>query len=135
MALWWSQRYVLQQDITDTHHFTGHAVVQLRIIFRLLRSNAFLAYVQRFNISSPLMNNMTEPAVAMHILKCMVGSDNTHVRDVVPLCHIRLPAHVIPRFGKEANPCLTRHTLYQLLHNFWLNKYWNKEFYYALTLN
>ena len=71
----------------------------------------------------------------MHVLKCAIQNNGTRVREVIPLCYIRSPAHIIPRFGKEANPRLTVHTSYELSNEFWLNKYWNKEFYYALSLN
>ena len=101
----------MRQDIPDTHHFTGHTVVQLRIIFRLRRSDTFLAYVQRFNVSPLPSNNTTEAAAAMHVLKRVIRSNDAHVGDIVPLCHIRSPAHVIPCFGKEVNPRLTRHVL------------------------
>ena len=47
----------------------------------------------------------------MHVLKRVIRSNDAHVGDIVPLCHIRSPAHVIPRFGKEVNPRLTRHVL------------------------
>ena len=55
------------------------------------------------------------------------------VGEVIPLHCLHSPAHVIPRFGKEANQRLTRHTAYELSNEFWLNKYWNKEIFYALS--
>lgn len=69
----------------------------------------------------------------MHILRRVIRN-GIRVGDIIPLNHIRSPAHLIPRFGKEANPRLTRHTCYELSNEFWLNRYWNKEFFYALTL-
>ena len=114
---------------------TGHTVVQIRLIFRLLRSDSFFAYVHCFCVITPPPSNMTDSAAGMHILKRVITSDGTQVSKIIPLRYICSPAHVISHFGKEANPCLVCHTCYDLLHKFWLNRYWNKEFYYALSLN
>ena len=54
---------------------TGHAVVQIRIIFRLLRSDTFFAYVQRFHTTTPPPSNTTDSAAGMHILKRVITSD------------------------------------------------------------
>ena len=71
----------------------------------------------------------------MHVLKRAIRNNGTRAGEVIPLRYIRSPAHVIPRFGKEANSRLTAHTSYELSNEFWLNKYWNKEFFYALSLS
>ena len=114
---------------------TGHTIVQVQLIFRLLHSDTHLAYVEQFNLTAPLSSNMTNAAAGMHILKCAMKSNGSRAVEVIPLRHIRSLAHVIPCFGKEANTWLTRHTSYELSNKFWLNKYWNKEFFYALTLS
>ena len=117
-------------------HSTGHTVVQLCLIFRLLCSDTFFAYVQRFNVTPPPpSSNTTNAAAGMHILKHVIRSNGIRVGDIIPLQHIRSPAHAIPRFGKEANSRLTVRTSYELSNEFWLNKYWNKEIFYALSLS
>ena len=116
------------------YHPTGHSVVQVRLIFRLLRSDVFLAYVQRLNATIPSSNTF-DSAAGMHVLKRAIRNNGTRAGEVIPLRYIRSPAHVIPRFGKEANSRLTAHTSYELSNEFWLNKYWNKEFFYALSLS
>ena len=81
----------------------GHCVSQLRMIFRLTRSDLFLAYVQHFNIvpqSNPVNIN---PATDMHLLRRVVRGNGQRVGEVI------------------------------LLTRIWLNKYWTKEFYYALS--
>ncbi|KAI6018530.1 hypothetical protein PISMIDRAFT_96855, partial [Pisolithus microcarpus 441] len=114
----------------------GHTIVQLHLIFHLHCSETFLAYIQCFNVSlPPSSSNTTNTAAGMHILKHATQSDGAQVGKVIPLHYIHSPAHVIPHFGKEANLCLTCHTCYELLNNFWLNKYWNKEFFYVLSLS
>ena len=114
---------------------TGHTVVQVRLIFRLLGSATFFAYIQRFHVTIPPPSNTMDSAAGMPILKRVITSNDTRVSDIIPLHYIRSPAHVIPRFGREANPHLTQHTSCDFSREFWLNKYWNKEFYYALSLN
>ncbi|KIM55000.1 hypothetical protein SCLCIDRAFT_135629, partial [Scleroderma citrinum Foug A] len=129
---------------------TGHAVVQIRLISCLLRSSTFFAYVQRFNHTfPPLSYNTTDGAAGLHGLKRVIRHNGMRVGEVIPLHCLCSPAHVIPltfhvhctkhvwcvtpRFGKEANQRLTCHTAYELSNEFWLNKYWNKEIFYALS--
>ncbi|KAI6016894.1 hypothetical protein BKA83DRAFT_4059575 [Pisolithus microcarpus] len=129
---------ISQVDESDwpSNGLRGHAIAQLRLIFRLYHSNTFLAYIQCFNATFPSSSSYTtDTAVGMHVLKHTIQSDGARVGKVIPLHHIRSPAHVIPCFGKEVNPCLTRHNCYKLSNDFWLNKYWNKEFFYALSLS
>jgi len=104
----------------------GHLIVQLRLVFRILGTDTFLAYVQRFNVTPP------DAASGLHGLKRAVRTNGTRIGDIIPLTHIRSPAHVIPRFGRAANSRLNSHTSYELSSEFWLNKYWNKQFYYCL---
>ena len=110
------------------YHLIGHNVVQVHLIFHLLCSDIFLAYVQRLNAT-------VDNAAGMYALKRAIRNNGTRVGEVIPLHYIRSPAHAIPHFGKEANPWLTLHTSYELSNEFWLNKYWSKECFYALSLS
>ena len=65
----------------------------------------------------------------MHHLRQVVRVNGEHVGEVIPLTLIRSPAHLILQFGAEANPRLTRSSSCELSTEFWLNKYWSKEFY------
>jgi len=116
-------------------YFPGHTVAQVHLIFRLLQYDIFFTYVQRFRVTTPPPSNTTNSAAGMHILKRVITNNGMQVGDIIPLHYIRSPAHVIPCFGKEANPHLAHHTCYDLSCKFWLNRYWNKEFYYVLSLN
>ena len=66
------------------------------------------------------------------MLRRATKSNGSQIGDVVPVSHIHSTAHLIPNFSKEAHPHLTRQSSYELTSDFWLNKYWSKEFYYAL---
>ena len=105
----------------------GHLVVQLRLMFRILGTDTFLAYVQCFNVTSA-----PDTASGLHGLKRAIRTNGMRIGDIIPLSHIRSPAHVIPRFGRAANARLNSHTSYELSSEFWLNKYWTKQFYYCL---
>ena len=104
----------------------GHLVVQLRLVFRVLGTDTFLAYVQCFNVTAP------DTTSGLHGLKRTVRTNGVRIGNIIPLSHVRSPAHVIPHFGKTANARLTPHTSYELSSEFWLNKYWTKQFYYCL---
>ncbi|KAG9309565.1 hypothetical protein JVU11DRAFT_10545 [Chiua virens] len=106
----------------------GHLVVQLCLVFHVLSINTFFTYVQRFHVGT------VDAASGLHPLKCMTRRDRSHIRDIILLSHIRSPAQIIPCFGKAANPHLNAGTSYELSSDFWLNKYWNKQFYYSLML-
>ena len=112
----------------------GHSIVQLQMIFRPLQSDCYLAYVHRFNIV-PQQGTPSNfhPGTGMHLLRCTVRSGGSRIGDVIPIMQIRSPAHLIPNFGKEAYPWLTRENSYNVLSDFWLNKYWSKELYFTLS--
>ena len=107
----------------------GHFVVQLRLTFRPMKTDYFITYVQHFNVNA---SNAHSGATGMHSLRQAINPNGSRIGDVVPVSCIRSAAHLIPDFGKEAHPRLTRGSSYELSDNFWLNKYWMKELYYAL---
>ncbi|KAH7917570.1 hypothetical protein BV22DRAFT_1026118 [Leucogyrophana mollusca] len=108
-------------------------VVQLRLVFRPLNSSHYLAYVQTFNIVPHASGGKVNPGTNMHSLKRAVWSNGEHIGGIIPITQVRSPTHLIPRFGKQAHPCLTRNNSSEVSSDFWLNKYWNKDFYHALS--
>ena len=69
----------------------------------------------------------------MHLLKWVIRANGEHIGKVILVTFIHSPAHLIPHFGTEAHSCLTKLSSYELSTEFWLNEYWSKEFYYALS--
>ena len=111
----------------------GHSVTQLRIIFRVLRSDLFLAYVQHFDVVRQSNPANVSPVTGMHMLKRAVRGNGQRIGEVIPLTRIRSPAHLVPNFGREAHSRLTNLSSYEFSNEFWLNKFWSKELYYALS--
>ena len=111
----------------------GHTIIQLRLIFRPLNTDHLAAYVQRFDIIHwQEESNGVHAGTGMHLLRRAIKSNGTQVGSVIPISHIQSPAHLTPKFGKEAHSCLTKECSYELSSEFWLNKYWSKEFFYAM---
>lgn len=103
------------------------------MIFCPLHSDDVLAYVQRFDVI-PQHGLPTHPGTGMHLLQHAVRPDGSRIGDIIPVMLIRSPAHLIPNFGDHAHNRLTSQSGYELSLEFWLNKYWLKEFYYSLSL-
>ena len=108
----------------------GHSVAQLRIIFRLIHSDLFLAYVQHFTVAT---HSNPNPASGLHKLQRATRRNGERIGEVILLTQIRSSAHLIPNFGNEAHSRLTNLSSYELTNEFWLNKYWTKELYYTLS--
>lgn len=130
---------------------SGHHIVQLRLFFRAIPSrrapyapgtDLFLTYAQRFDIvpqlnptfqaSSTQRGLYPDPTTGMYVLKRSHRSDGSIMGDVVPLRQVRTLLDLIPRFGPDANKQLTKETSLELCLEFWLNKYFEKELFYAL---
>lgn len=130
---------------------SGHHIVRLQLIFRAVPSrrapsapgtDLFLTYAQRFDIipqqnpaaqaSSTRKGLYPDPSTGMHVLKPSRRSDGMLMGDVVPLGQLRALLDLIPRFGAAANKQLTKETSLELSLEFWLNKYFKKELFYAL---
>ena len=128
----WQSFYQYTTQLTSS--LIDHSIVQLQMIFCPIHSEHFMAYVQHFDVVPQQGTvNHVNPVTGMHLLQRAVRSNGSRIRDVIPITQIRSPAHLIPNFSKEAHPCLTNGSSYELSTEFWLNKYWSKEFYYALS--
>ena len=56
------------------------------------------------------------------------------IGDILPLDQIRCLADITPRFGKAANRTLTKDNSTEYSTEYWLNKYFNKELFWSLSL-
>lgn len=127
--------------------------MQLRLVFCVVPpfetqpipgTESFLTYIQRFNIVPQINPRVTgsytrrgpypEPASMMFMLKRAQCQDQTIIGDVIPLEQLRSLVQLTPAFGKVADRRLAKESSLEYSTNFWLDKYFDKELYYALTL-
>ncbi|KAH9009323.1 hypothetical protein EDB85DRAFT_1881682, partial [Lactarius pseudohatsudake] len=102
-------------------------------------TDLFLSYVQRFDIVpqpnpvAPAQRGVyPHPSTGMYLLKHARRNDGAIMGDIVPLAQLRALVNLVPRFGEEADKRLTKETALEYSSEFWLNKYFDKELFYAL---
>ena len=81
----------------------------------------------------PQHGSERDPVTSMHILHRAKQASGEYIGDVIPLSQLWASVNLVPQFGKTANKCLTSVNCIALLEEFWLNKYWNKDLFYALN--
>lgn len=106
-------------------------------------SDRFLAYVQRFDVVPQINSAVTgsshqrgpyrEPTSNMFILKRARRADQTLIGDIIPLSQIRSLVDLIPRFHETADPRLSKETVMEYSTEFFLNHYFDKEFFFSLN--
>ncbi|KAG1719323.1 hypothetical protein EDB19DRAFT_1919105 [Suillus lakei] len=115
---------------------SGHSIAQIRlIIWPLGRSGTrwawddqYLTYIQRFDISSEC-----DPTTQLHTLKRAKRSDGTRMGNIIPVSQLRAPVHLVPRFGATADMHLTAYNSMEHMREFWLNYFWDKHSFFALS--
>ncbi|KAG2738818.1 hypothetical protein P692DRAFT_20882268 [Suillus brevipes Sb2] len=88
-----------------------------------------LTYVQCFT-----SNSERESTTQLHLLKRAKRSNGTRVGDVIPVTQLRAPVNVVPRFGASTDPRLTQYNSMEHASEFWLNKYWDKNIFFPLSM-
>lgn len=116
-------------------HPLGHIPCQLRLIFRPLGRKGtewpwrdrFLVYTYRYDV-------IGRDASQLDILKKAKRANNERLGDIVPLSQVRAYVHLIPRFGETADRRLTHTNSSELLNEFYLNKYFDKNTFLPLSI-
>ncbi|KAF8060125.1 hypothetical protein FPV67DRAFT_1564292 [Lyophyllum atratum] len=121
----------------------GHAVVQLRLIFRIVPSShpqspstaGFLSYAQCFDIvpqlnpkvsgSSTVKGPYPDPTTMLYIIKRAKRRNHSTIRALVDLT---------PHLRDEADHRLSKTNAMEYVDEYWLNKYFTKELFYSLHL-
>ncbi|KIM52852.1 hypothetical protein SCLCIDRAFT_140190, partial [Scleroderma citrinum Foug A] len=119
----------------------GHAVVQTHLIMCPVSprgtvnpfANHFLIYVQRFNIIPQANGSAVERTTGLHVLKRATHASGSVLGEIFPLDQIRSYAHVVPRFDRTADNQLTTSNSIHFPQSFFLNKYFDKDFFYAIS--
>ena len=69
----------------------------------------------------------------MHVLHRAKRANGEYFGNIIPLSQLCAPVNLVPRFRKTTNKHLSSTNSIALLEEFWLNKYWEKDLFYALT--
>jgi hypothetical protein len=68
----------------------------------------------------------------MFVLKRARRHDQTILGDIIPLSQVRNLVELTPRFGEKADTRLIKETTTEYSAEFLLDKYFDKELFYAL---
>ncbi|KAG2151769.1 hypothetical protein BD769DRAFT_1341691, partial [Suillus cothurnatus] len=58
----------------------------------------------------------------------------TQIGDIIPVTQFRVPINIVPHFGSNADNCLTPYNSIEHLSEFWLNRYWDKNMFFPLSM-
>ncbi|KIK22297.1 hypothetical protein PISMIDRAFT_102793, partial [Pisolithus microcarpus 441] len=120
----------------------GHTVMQVHLIMcpAMLRgsnginhfSSRFLMYAQHFDIV-PQGNSSVEQTMGLHVLKRVMHASGSKLGEIFPLDQLRSSAHIVPHFSRKADNHLTSDNCIHLSQSFFLNRYFDKDFFYATS--
>lgn len=133
----------------------GHVIVDICLIFRIMPSahpytaetilgqkitSRFLAYVRRYDViqqrhptNAAQRGIYPEPNTGLFLLKRAKRANGEAAGDIIPLDQLRSSVDIAPRFGEKADPRFTNSSSLTYATEFWLNKYFDKELFYALS--
>lgn len=83
--------------------------------------------------SSSLRGQYPDPAAGMYIVKKALRANGDPMGDIVPLQQIRSLVELTPQFGKKADRRFQRSNSLQYGNEYWLDKYFDKDLFYALN--
>ncbi|KAG2157308.1 hypothetical protein DEU56DRAFT_750446 [Suillus clintonianus] len=115
-----------------TNGLYGHTVGEIRVILHPVGKagtnwswkDHFLTYVHRFNVVLQGGSNR-EPNTQLHVLKRVKRLNGTR---------LRAPVNHVPRFGASTDNHLNPYNGMEHASEFWLNKYWDKNTFFPLSM-
>ncbi|KAF8191579.1 hypothetical protein K438DRAFT_1590987 [Mycena galopus ATCC 62051] len=118
----------------------GHIVAQIRLLMRPLwdkksepLTTAYLMYAQRFDIvTQPNSATGREQHTDMYLLKRALRTGGVRMGDVVEVDNIRIPAELVPWFGKEADSRFSAYNCLEFAQQVRLNKHSTKELHWIM---
>ncbi|KAF8119890.1 hypothetical protein EV363DRAFT_1168896 [Boletus edulis] len=119
---------------------TGHNVVLVRLIMcpacpkrgHTPWATRALVYAERLDVVYQ-RGSETEPTTGLHVLRMAKRASGENIGEVFPLDQLRSYAHIVPRFGRVADNRLTHSNSIYGSKNFFLNKYFDKDFFYSIS--
>lgn len=123
---------------THRHISLGHKVAEIQLVLRpLLRGNVgndrFLAYVQRFDFVPQPNGSYIEKDTQLPVIRRALRSNGQALGEIIPLSQLRELVNIIPCFGARAQSHFTKSSSAHHSSTFFLNKYFTKDQYYALS--
>ncbi|TFK60664.1 hypothetical protein BDN72DRAFT_904782 [Pluteus cervinus] len=104
----------------------------------------YLTYSRRFDIISQLNPKFSgsksrrgafpDPASSLFVLRRARRTNQAPTGDVIPIQQLRSPADLVPKFGEKVDFRLTQETSLAYTEEFYLNKYFTKQMFFALTI-
>ena len=137
-------RFLGHAHLCLPHPFPGFTIAQIRLILHPIwdvevpDTPLYLVYAQRFDIihqlsaDPPTRAAIPDPVTGLYTLKRASRADQSHVGDILPLKHCRMPVQLVPRFGAKASTTLTHTTSMERSREFFLNKYFDKDVFQYL---
>lgn len=130
----------MHEPLTHFGPCSGHFVVLVRLIIcpasprntQSAWANHALVYVQRLDII-PQHGGLNEATMGLHVLKRAKRANGHDFGEVFPLDQLRSYGHITPRFGTVADNRLTDSNSIFSSESFFLNKYFDKDFFYAVS--
>ncbi|KAG1838044.1 hypothetical protein DFJ58DRAFT_734059 [Suillus subalutaceus] len=126
---------------TDGLH--GHTIGQIRLLMRPVGKSGtnwswkdrFLVYVHRLT----LFPKAPVPMIVSQVRSSTCSNERSvqmvlRVGDIVPVTQLRALVNLVPRFGASADNRLTPYNSMEHASQFWLNKYWDKNSYFPLSM-
>ena len=106
-------------------------------------TESFLTYVQWFDIVLQINHKLSgsttrkgpysDPASLMFMMKRAQRQDHSVIGDVIPLAQLQALVELTPIFSEAADHRLSKKTSLEYSMHFWLDKYFEKELFYAFT--
>jgi hypothetical protein len=93
----------------------------------------FLIYAERLNIVTQANGSLVEPSSGLHILKQATRASGAPLGEIFPLDQLRSYCNLTPHFDRVVDSQLSCYNSIHFSHTMFLNKSFDKNFYYAVT--
>ena len=125
----------------DLNH-VGHSVILVRMIMcpascekhqdRCPWAGCFLVYAERLDNIIQANGSLVEPSSGLHVLKQATRASGVPLGEIFPLDQLRSYCNITPRFDHVADSRLSRYNSIHFSHTMFLNKYFDKDFYFVV---
>ncbi|KXN87848.1 hypothetical protein AN958_08049 [Leucoagaricus sp. SymC.cos] len=127
----------------------SHLIGTIRLIFRIVPlsyhqqtplTSSFFCYVDHWDIvpqaastACSTKGSYPDPTTELYLLKRSLHANSRPIGDIILLNQIRAIIDLVPQMGQSAEHQLTKETSLSITNTAWLNKYFDKELFFALT--